>query len=494
MKRVLTTVISHETNTFSSDIGDFRRWTLSGYHEGDEVLSFFRGKTGWISGMIKAADELGVELVPSFTIGSAGPLILKETRDMVVGRFLEKLKEEKDSIDGLCLSLHGAGAAEETPDLEGYILRETRKIVGDKMPICVTLDLHANITEEMATLADGLFGIKEYPHVDCFEAGERALRVLNDLMEGRYEIETSFTRLPMLTSCCIACTFNEPMKEFKDHVAEYVKENGLVDATFFHGFPYTDVDFAGSSAVVVAKKGENGKAHADALARWIWDNRHKLDVELLLPDEAVDRALAIPGEGFVVINEASDNPGGGCPGDGTWLLMEFLKRDLPGTIFDYILDPVIAAKAHEAGVGGKVSGELGGHYDRIHGPSVPIEDFEVVALSDGKTVTKSDMGRGNPLDYGPTALIRKGNVDIIVISVLVKQTLDDCLFDILGIDINDYKLVGIKSTTHFRAYFQPRAKAIVSANPAGIHTANYSLLEYKNLRRPIYPLDPDTVY
>jgi microcystin degradation protein MlrC len=494
MKRVLITSINHETNTFSSDIGDFERWAVGGYCDTEEMIDYYRGGTSYASGMIKAADELGIELVPTLGIGCAGPLITAEARDRVVGQYLKILKAEADRLDGLCLALHGAGAAEGTPDLEGYILRETRKTVGDEMPICVTLDLHGNITEEMAALADGLFGIKEYPHVDCVEAGYLAMSVLADLMDKKYEIETAVTKLPLFTNCCNACTFNMPMREFKEHVAAYKEENRLVDATYFHGFPYTDVDFAGASAVVVSRKGEGAKKHADILARYIWENRRKLDVELLLPDAAVDRALAIPGEGFVVINEASDNPGGGCPGDGTWLLTEFLKRDLPGTISDYILDPAIAKAAHEAGVGGKVSGMLGGHFDKIHGPSVPIEGFEVIALCDGKTVTKSPMGRGSALDFGPTALIRGGNVDIIVISRLCRQTMDDCLFDALGIDINDYRLIGVKSTAHYRAYFQPIAKACIPTNPAGIHTANYALLDYKNIKRPIYPLDEDAVF
>ncbi len=494
MKRVLTTDINHETNTFSSDVGDFKRWALGHYCEGEEMLRYFKGGTGYVSGMIKAADELGIELVPTIAIGTSGPLILKEARDKAVGVYLEKLKAEKDSLDGLCLALHGAGVAEGAPDLEGYILRETRKIVGPDMPICVTLDLHGNISEEMASLADGLFGIKDYPHTDCVEAGYLAMNVLSDLMDGKYEIETAMTKLPLFTNCCNACTYNMPMREFKEHVKAYKEENGLIDATYFHGFPYSDIDIAGASAVVVAKKGGGAKKHADELARWIWDNRHKLDVELLLPEDAVEKALAIPGEGFVVINEASDNPGGGCPGDGTWLLSAFLKKNEPGTISDYILDPVIAEAAHRAGVGGKVSGLLGGHFDSIHGPSLPIENAEVIALCDGKTVAKSPMGRGDLRDFGKTALIRTGNVDIIVISRLTSQTLDDSLFDALGIDINDYRLVGIKSTTHYRAYFQPIAKACIPTNPAGIHTANYALLDYRNIKRPIYPLDPDTVY
>ena len=43
------------------------------------------------------------------------------------------------------------------------------------------------------------------------------------------------------------------------------------------------------------------------------------------------------------------------------------------------------------------------------------------------------------------------------------------------------KYVGIKSATHYRAYFQPRAKACIPTNPPGVHTANYACLDFKNV-------------
>ncbi|MER9204221.1 MlrC C-terminal domain-containing protein [Mesorhizobium sp. M0933] len=136
-----------------------------------------------------------------------------------------------------------------------------------------------------------------------------------------------------------------------------------------------------------------------------------------MPDVAVERALAAlekPGAGYVVIVEISDNPGAGAPGTGTHLLREILRRDLPKTIFGFISDPEIALLAHEVGVGGVVSGLLGGKTDKIHGAPIELHNARVCALSDGNATYVSPMMEGLPVCYGKTARLCIGNVDIIV--------------------------------------------------------------------------------
>ena len=495
--KIIFGILGNETNTFSSDIGTFERWAPNGWTTGPEVISRYRGSPEYAGGMIQAAEEEGVELVPTVALHSAGPLITKEALDFAMGTMCDMIAANLEGTDGVCLGLHGAGAAEGADDLEAYTLQKVREVVGNDMPITVSLDLHGNISEDMVRLSNGLFGIKQYPHIDMAEAGYLAMKTLIGIIRGQCHPETALVHIPMFTNCCNACTFHDPMKAFTDHVAQYAKEHGLIDATYFHGFPYCDVACAGASIVVVAEKGQGAQKAAEELAHWVWDHRHALDVECLSPAQALDRALdelKKPGEGYVVINEASDNPGGGCPCDGTWMLQELLRRDQPRSIVGFIFDPEMAAKAHAAGVGGKVAGKPGGKTDNIHGAPVDVVDAEVCALSDGKATYVTPMQKGQPICYGKTARLRIGQVEVIVTSILAGQTLDDRVFLVIGADINDYDIVCIKSTTHFRAFFQPRAKAIVTTNPPGIHTADYSLLTYHKIQRPIYPLDPDTTF
>ena len=171
-----------------------------------------------------------------------------------------------------------------------------------------------------------------------------------------------------------------------------------------------------------------------------------------------------------------------------------LRRDLEGAIMGYIPDKEIALKAHKAGVGATISGLLGGKTDNQHGEPIAFENAKVIALSDGHAIYTSPMYKGLPVCYGKTARLRIGKVEVVVSETLSQQTFDDRPFIIVGADLEQYRVVGVKSSAHFRAFFQPRAKAIVTADPPGIHTSNFKQLPYKKIRHPMYPLDPETTF
>ncbi len=493
--KILFGMLGHETNTFASDLGTFERWAPNGWTIGENIFRIYDGVPDYPGGMIQAAREEGVELIPTVALLNAGPLVTKQALDYTISTLLEYVQKYKDEIDGICLGLHGGGIAETTDDLEAYTLKKIRQIVGYQMPITVSLDLHGNISEDMALLSNGLFGIKHYPHVDQAEAGYLAMKTLIRILRGECKPKTALRQLPLLIAPSMGFTSDLPMKRFTDHVADYAAQKGLIDATLFHGFPYSDVIHACASIVVVAEEG--AEEAAEELAHWIWANRSELDPVCLSAQEAVDKALAElekPGDGYVVINETSDNPGGGTPGDGTHLLREFLRRDLEGAIMGYIHDREIALKAHAVGIGGTISGLLGGKTDNHHGEPIAFENAKVIALSDGNALYTSPMRKGLSVCYGKTARLRIGNVEVVVTELLSQQTFDDRPFIIVGADIEQYKIIGIKSSIHFRSFFQSRAKAIVTADPPGIQTANFKQLPFQNIRRPIYPLDPDATF
>ncbi|MCO5965415.1 M81 family metallopeptidase [Sinorhizobium meliloti] len=491
--KILFGLLGHESNTFASGAGDFKSWAPNGWWAvGEELFTKYQDSPWYIGGMIKAAQEYDVELIPTVALENAGPTLTKETVDYAVGEVVRIAKERKGEYDGICIGLHGAGCAENTDDLEAYTLEKLREVVGPNMPITVSLDLHGNITEAMVELSNGLFGCKQYPHTDMADAGYLAMKTLIRMLRGEANYQTALVQLPLLVAPAVGCTFDEPMKSLTDYVAGYAAEHGLLDAAFFHGFPHADVPCAGASVVVVAEKG--AKEAATAIATHIWENREHLKFESLAADVAVDFAVDAvkkQGTGYVVINEISDNPGAGAPGDGTHLLHEMISRDLPKTIFGYIYDPEIALLAHKVGVGGLVTGLLGGKTDKIHGAPVELLNAKVCALSDGNATFVTPMYEGMPVCYGKSARLRVGNVEIIVTELLNDQAFDDRPFFITGADINQYDVVCIKSENHFKSYFQPRAKAIVAADPPGIGTSNLSFFNYRNLRRPIYPIDID---
>jgi len=493
--KIICGMLGHETNTFSAEMCDFARWSQTGWFHGEEVIRGYEGKGDYISGMIDVARKRNIELIPTMSVLDAGPMLLRETVDYAMGMILEVIEAHKDEIDGICFALHGAGCAEGIECLEKHTLEKMRGIVGDELPIMITLDLHANMSDAVVNLTNGMFGIKQYPHTDKFEAGQLAMECLANLIEKKASYYTAHVKLPLLVPAPLGNTYTGPMKKFTDYSLAFREEKSLVDATVLHGFPYADRPQAGMSIITVSDKSqEHADETARELARFVWENRWDTVGESLSAKEAVDRALEIagvPGEGYVVINETSDNPGGGTPCDGTGLLKELLSCQGVKSILAYIHDEEIALAAHAAGVGGKVSGLLGAKADTLHGEPIEIKDAYVAALSDGHCIYNTPVLYKQKICYGKSARLTIGSVDVVVCENLAQQTFDNMPFVMVGADIDQYDLVCVKSSNHFRAWFESRAKGIVAADPPGIQTANLLQLPFKNVIRPAFPLDPD---
>jgi len=483
--KVLIGHFTHEANTFCSKDASFEVFAENGYFKGNQLFERYIGTPHYIGGFIKAAEEEGIELIPTIDVGNAAATLERECVERIMGDILPVLESCKNDIDGICFGLHGAGYARGIEDLESYILHKFRDIVGDDMPIMSSLDLHGNISDEMLELSDGLFGVKQYPHVDSYETGYLTMKTLAKVLRGEPKPEMAVKHLPLMIPLIAGFTRNEPFISINEYFKEYILSHGLIDATLFHGFPYTDVSYASASVLVV---GKGAKAAAEELARYVWTRREGFIPEVLSPAEALNRAEAYTGEGYVVINEASDNPGCGTPGDGTHLLREMLKRNLPGSIMGFIYDPEAAEEIHKHRVGERIDLVLGGKTEKIHGEPLHLKNALICNLSDGECIAVGPMRNGVHEPYNKTARIRVGNIDIIIAGVRM-QTLDNRPFLITGADIEQYRYVGLKSTNHFRGFFQSRAGLIVPTDPPGVISGDLSVFDYKHTKMPKYPLD-----
>jgi microcystin degradation protein MlrC len=268
----------------------------------------------------------------------------------------------------------------------------------------------------------------------------------------------------------------------------------MIDCAFVHGFTATDIPEVGASAVAVAEHDASlARRAARAVAQEVWAHREAFQVQYPQPADAVVQAVKLAVTGApVVINETSDNPGGGTPGDGTHLLRAMLAAGLTDSAFGTLFDPEVAEQAHQAGAGSTIRVRLGGKHDRLHGDPLELEVY-VKALADGRFRLSTPMGRGAPTDLGKTARLVCGDLDIIVASRRT-QVLDPEPFLLHGIDVARCRIVGLKSSAHFRAGYGEIAKHIVTTDPPGISTSTLTQFPYKRLRRPIYPLDRETTY
>jgi microcystin degradation protein MlrC len=189
----------------------------------------------------------------------------------------------------------------------------------------------------------------------------------------------------------------------------------------------------------------------------------------------------------------SDNPGGGCPGDGTHLLREMLKRNLPGSVFGYMVDPAAVEALWDREVGDKVSFFLGGRHEKIFGDPLWLEDAVLLAKSTGDFIHTSPNLLGAAGKLGKSLRVKVGNVEVVIGSVR-NQTFDDRPFAVLGADIHRYRFIGLKSTQHFRGFFGSRAAQIISTDPPGLNSGNLAVFPFKHLHRPVYPLDQTVDY
>lgn len=488
--RIAIGEIAHETNTFCAEptpVEPFKRYE---WQHGKEIVAAHGGNRSYVGGMLAAAEELGVTAVPIFCASAypSGTIMAEAYREML-GELVGGIARAMP-VDAVCLSLHGAGVALGVDDLEADVLEQVRLLVGPEVPIAVALDLHGNITQEMVDQADGLFGVNFYPHTDSYERGAEALTFLHRLLRREIRPVMHLERLPMIISTCT--TDLEPGKRLNELCWQWEQRPGLLDCTIFHGFPYTDVPAVGMSVVTLADgDADLAREAGKGVARAVWAAREEYRLKSLTPQEAIAEALAVEG-GPVVINDTSDNPGGGSPGDSTHLLRAMLEAELPSACYAFIYDPQTAAHAHDAGVGATIRVRLGGKTDTVHG--TPIEaDAYVKALTDGRFRYTTPMGRGMAVDLGPMARLRIGGIDILVASER-NQVLDDEVFLLNGIDVRGYKIVALKSSAHFRAGFNHLAKAIIAADAPGATTLRIENFTHHRIPRPIWPLDAEAAY
>ena len=480
----------HETNSFSNVVTTVARFQDKNYEFGQTLIDQNAGGVRTpLGGFIDEASVLGIDLAPSF-YANATPSghLTPETLETLTNNLVETLwqQHQQAPLDAIALTMHGAGVSDLSDDIEGFALEALRKRFGDAMPIGVTLDLHGNVTEKMVALSTILMGVKCYPHVDEYENARALLHCLYDHVVNHVPVYQKLLRLPWLLAPGGAVTLSGPAYDVQQLTIRMEEDDPeLLQATFFHGFPFADIPKAAVTVVTVAKTQEKADAAAQEIAQYAWNRRAEFAPVCLSPAEAMDKALSLPA-GPVVINESSDNPGGGAPGDGTHLLREMINRNIPNTALGSFWDPAVVQQAIAAGVGSTISCSLGAKADNLHGDPIILENAYVKAISDGCYICKSPMGAGMPVNLGPTVLLQVGNVKIVVGTYRL-QTFDCNPFETVGINYQEMRILGLKSSQHFKAWWRDRAQ-IVSCDPPGIHCSNLSVLPFKNANTTYFPL------
>jgi microcystin degradation protein MlrC len=490
--RLFLAMLAHETNTFSNLPTDRAQFEAGHLHYGGEIVETFRGTGTCLGGMIGAAERLGATLIPSVAAAAApGGPVTRDIYEHVKSRMLADLAAA-GRVDGVLLDLHGAMVVEGLDDGEGDVIGAVRRAVGPGVPIAVTLDFHGNITPAMVEGADLLHGYKTYPHVDMAERGAEATERLVQTVQGRIRPTAALRTPPLLPPLGSQGTARGPMRRLYEAAERMEREPGVLSVSVFAGFPLADIPPAGL-AVYVVTGGDRALAEqrAEELARVAWEHRREFTHSALPVREAVARALAAEGQP-IVLADMADNTGGGAAGDGTEILRELLRVRAREAVVSALWDPAAAEACARAGVGARITLDVGGKVDDRHGAPLAVTGT-VRTLSDGRFVYKGPMSRGLEGQLGTTAVLDVDGVKVILVSRR-RQTLDPEMIRFVGIDPLAEKIVVVKSTIHYRAAFEPIAREIIEVDAPGLSSSNLGRFDFRRVRRPIFPLDPDTVW
>ena len=283
-------------------------------------------------------------------------------------------------------------------------------------------------------------------------------------------------------------------------MAQRMEAEGALSASFFTGFPHADIELAGSSAVVVT---DNDMALAerfrDELLDFAWDHRADFIYEIEPLSASLERARVLgaekdadgPAQGPIVLLDHYDNAASGGSMDTMKVLEGILEAGLEDVAFFAVCDPEAVDELIAAGIGAELTIALGGKtdLDAISHKAAPLDvTGRVKLISDGRFVNRGPMSAGMRMDMGPTVVFDTGKVEIIVISSHLEPH-DEASFLTLGIDPSRKKFLGLKSRVHWRAGFKHLARETIDCAGIGVCTSDYDMLDFKHVRRPIYPLD-----
>jgi len=359
------------------------------------------------------------------------------------------------------------------------------------VPVVVTLDLHANVTQRMSENANALIAYRTYPHIDQYERAWQGAELLERTMQGEIRPRTVIARRPMLYGLDHGRTQRGPMAELIAR-GEALERNGeALVISICAGFSHANIRDVGPSVTVTVDGGmPRGQAIAEEFMDYAWQTRDFTTVKLLSVAEAVALARrGQPGDKPLVVADYTDNPGGGGYGDATALLKGLVEAGVDSVAFHAICDPEAVQQGMRAGIGAKTTLAFGGKTDPAMGGAPLALHGEVVCLTNGRFIAYGPMGGGVERNYGPSMVFRAGGIDIVLISNNGQAT-DLGQFTSLGIDPTRYATVAVKSMQHFRAAFEPIAREVILVDTGALCSEIYTPELFDKVARPVWPLDP----
>lgn len=486
--RIAVAALDYETNSFAPGAATVETMRAACWIDGEAVLTEGRGIDS-IGGAMQVAQQEGVELVPTTGTGFiCGPALEPGAWDVIKQRILDGLRPHVGSIDGVYLSLHGAMVCSDVPDSEGDLIRAVSELTG--VPVSVSLDLHCFFTDQMAEGTPLIAGYRTLPHVDMFETGARAMRLLLHRLRGGSPT-IGWTRIPMLTSSEGQDTNQLPIKPIIARIEEMLEDPRVLDGQLFMVQPWLDVPNVGWAAVIVTDDDpELARELSEEIAQLAWDARHDVVTVKSSIEDAVAKVSAAdyrPDLGAFVLSDGADSVSAGCAGDGTELIAALAVAELPGPAMAVLTDAAAARACHEAGVGATLRLTVGGSLTtnlfrpiEVEGTVVTLKDTPYESFYPAQSVIP-----------GKTAVLELANgLRLVLVEIAVPQ-LDLEPYRHLGLDPATAHVVVAKSAGGYRAYYEPIARECIDVAAVGPADSRIEQLPYTQVTRPLFPFDAD---
>jgi microcystin degradation protein MlrC len=498
-KRIAILGFSLETNAFAPvcDEAEFRE---RGLYYGSEINEAARRPNpiigGGICGFYKVMDERqSWEPVP-IVFAAAHP-----NGPAAQPFFDHLLKTMRDGLnaggklDGVYICEHGAGLATQDNDPDGTIFSLVRAAVGPDTPVIATLDLHANVSKPMLDSTDVMIAYLTNPHVDSYERGVEAAEAMIEMLAGARPKAASI-RLPIVAPTVTLLTAEGfPYGDIIRRGQALVGPD-IMNVSITAGFAFSDLERAGMTITVTAREDEaKARAAARDLAIACWDDRARYQTRLVGLEDSTQQALAVARDSSkpnLLFCDPADNPGGGGRGNTTYVLKAFTEAGVTNALFGVFNDVALVEAAFEAGLGGQFRATFNSAETNEFSQSFSA-NVEVEQLSDGEFVGEFGMVAGNTVRLGRSCVLALGGIRIVVISIR-QQCLSNDYFTHFGLDSATARVSVVKSRGHFRAGFQHLfpPERIVEIDAPGLTSPNLINFPWKNLPRPVYPMDPET--
>lgn len=438
------------------------------------------------------AKELDVELVPALVAdGRGGGPITSEAFAYIVSQFRNHVKKHAHEVDGIFLFFHGAS---NVVDLDGgsgdhALIAEIRKIVGKYMPIACVCDPHGNLSKEYVDSFNIIRTFRHSPHTDRADAHQVVFRCLVDLVNRRRDIRPSYIKVPILLGGERSVSTDEPLVSINKLLDSIEADPRIMCCSYHIGYLRHDCDKCGAGIVVVPYDLED-KEYADSKAQEIYDfvwARHKEFHFTGYADEPDVALMAMLKEtgGQVFLTDSGDNVTAGANGLNTYVLRQILDLDdyhghnilIAGINDKDLLEQNLSFK----NVGDHVEFNVGANKDELSQP---------VKLS-GTIVSFGDLHHhyhSLPV-VGKCCTVKLDNIPVtVVVENFPVSFAEKYQYDCANVDIDAYSFIVVK-----QGYLYPelkqRAKNFVMSLTDGVTLQRTERLTYKQVLRPIYPLD-----